>query len=272
MGHAEISEELIGPATRARTTCDELFLDSTVQSADLVLETLATKHITSVHSIDRCFDVDETIIRATVGASGDKRLIQAVMDVMPTATQHLEPSSSLQRLNGITTQPVFKYGSRALQGKLGSLQTAIGRIVDERVPDVNDLLVDTDMKGIMSRFQFWCRVEIQDGLETKTVHGAIAIRFIYDVLKAANDADPNSRKNLAKLKTFIHLVPDDLVGDAKKLINALDGPQSTKPIADIKKRKRTDGGQTGGAAASSSSSAADQTADSAVRMAYAIFD
>ena len=267
-GLANISEDMCMAAKTARTTCNEKFDTGDVQSSDQVTATLKT-HLPSLTSIDRTFDVEDSIMRAVTGTMAERRLIEAMRDCMPTMENGREPAAALQKIAELSTKPVFKYSTRSVQGKLITIQKALGRIVDGRAPDMTDICKDPDLRDVASLFQFFVRVHHAHPSGSgpgKTIAGRQALAHLYHSIKSKIDDPAVKRSTLGPLKIYGYLLPDDLIGGARALIAEVENQDSKKVGAPpIKSKKRK------AASSNAAGDGDDEAADNAVAKAMVLF-
>ena len=141
-GVAAVSVDLCLAAVSARIACNRSFHEADVQSSDQVNSTIQ-KNTTDWAGIDRTWDCEDSIMRSVTGKQSETRLLAALLQCMPSRDEAMEASDSMQHIGNLISSPVYKYAAIGVQGKLVSLQAALGRIVDGRAPDIGELLKDT---------------------------------------------------------------------------------------------------------------------------------
>ena len=88
VGKGSVHPELLKEAIVARALAETMVKDEGELSSDLVSEVLRNKENTLV-SLDRLFKIEISFMRQMVGAAGEKRLLDEVLALLPSAKQYI---------------------------------------------------------------------------------------------------------------------------------------------------------------------------------------
>jgi hypothetical protein len=181
-GPAKIDVNMMVASQVARDDCDRRMKNEASENAELVKE-IAEKSVPGLLAIDDTFDVEFAIIESLTGLASEKRLMDAILDAMPSKATEISPASALQRVTALAAHGVYKYSTRPFQGKHSVILRILGRIVDGRAPDLQDAAKDVHMSGFIGRLQYFIRYDADDGKGSAMKFGSEALTYKYKVVK-----------------------------------------------------------------------------------------
>eukprot|EP00928_Gymnodinium_smaydae_P089185 TRINITY_DN73185_c0_g1_i1.p1 TRINITY_DN73185_c0_g1~~TRINITY_DN73185_c0_g1_i1.p1 ORF type:complete len:639 (+),score=112.58 TRINITY_DN73185_c0_g1_i1:57-1973(+) len=250
-GTANVCKDLCAPAVRAREACNQIFAVANVSSSDQVVATM-NANIANLKIKDRSFDVEESIIKELSGERADARLLNEVQELMPSATKERDPLEVIQELNALMKGNVFKYATTGVQGKLESMRTAIGRLGEGRDPELVDLLSDATLKQFVASFVFFLRAKVKEGSKTKVLVGSSAALHLFRLLDEKFSSNTAKPEDLTAIKPWVHLLPEDVLGRCKLIIDRVEGTPVEFSGPKAKKRKVVASNTAGSSSAASS--------------------
>ena len=88
VGKGSVDPELLKEVTEARALAETMAKDEGELSSDMVSEVLRNKEGTLI-SLGRLFEIEIPFMRQMVGAAGEKRLLDEVLALLPSAKQYI---------------------------------------------------------------------------------------------------------------------------------------------------------------------------------------
>ena len=88
VGKGSVDIDLLKEVTVARALAEAMVKDEGELSSDMVSEVLRNKESTLI-SLDRLFKIEISFMRQMVGAAGEKRLLDEVLALLPSAKQYI---------------------------------------------------------------------------------------------------------------------------------------------------------------------------------------
>ena len=102
-------------------------------------------------SLERGFGVELAILAQVCGAGAEERLKRKILSVMSSVETPRPASETLQLLQTATTSDEYLMAGSAAHGKFNTWQKVMGRIVDMRALELEDVQQDDMLKEAVAR-------------------------------------------------------------------------------------------------------------------------
>ena len=192
------------------------------------------------------------------GDAGKQRLKAKMLECMqPPET----PSQTLTEFQLLLKTDEYKFSDRATQAKFDTMRKIIGRIVDQRPPEAQDASEDDMLKDLVALIPSYLAVDMGQGDNKKTVHGAAALAYIYSQVKKKADDGTASFNDVAPFAVYLYLASK---GEQAKYRAMVDSVVAKCADFDTKRPSKK-------AKSASSSGLVASERDAAVKSAMAMF-
>ena len=142
----------------------------------------------------------------------------------------------MQSITSLSHGSLFKLASKSAQAKVTLTLKWLGKILESRPPLVEEAAKEESMQSISDRMQFFCYFEVAAGSGAATrLVGAAALRKMYEHAKARHEDVGCSFADIAPLKVWCHLMPQDLAQPVANLVKLVEETMTTMQSAHGKK-------------------------------------
>ena len=262
-------EFLLGPTRIARTSVAKVAMESGAENDDQLNAVLAAK-ARSILALDPSCHVELALFAALCGENSEKRLLDAVLAMMPTATKRVGAQTFCQNVQQLMRTQMFTYGASSAKNKVAAVQKWIERIVADRPPEMKVADECPLLREIAFRFSFFLAKTITVKGKTTEHSGEAALEIIMDETQKLAEEGQATLLHTAPLVVWAHLFKPEAAKKALALVSSVEAAwtQSGKPSKMAKKSSSK-------ASASGSKKAEgeleDDNSENAVKRAMSIF-
>lgn len=160
-------------------------------------EAVLNKKEAVLTSTDRTFKLEMSFMNGMVGAGGQARLEQLLLDCMPDKSKSVTLQAMLQHCAQIQNSDLYKFCSRSAQGTTNACQEMLGSLLQGR-PPVLPAESTPFLQDFRVKLQFFCRVKGKGG---EQLVGQVAIQHFFDTA-SAKDPGIMTLEELEPLHTF----------------------------------------------------------------------
>ena len=234
-------------AQAGREQVDKIMKASGAKS-DTQLATVLRKKTKSILTLDPYIVAEIAEYEALCGSGSERRLMNTVLNMMPTELQAKSPEDVAQALAHLMKSQQFNYAAQSGQGKVTAVQKWVSRVVGDQPPGMALASDCEHLSEIASKFQFFLRHQAKTGKGVKALHGAEALEAKYDDLapkinKSVATVADNLLAELTPLVVFRYLGSKDLQLLIDTAVAAVD--------QELAKKLKAEGGTAGCGSASS---------------------
>ena len=246
----------------ARTEMAKMIRDSGADAADQLSAFISQKG-KNLLTIDPHFGVELALLSSLCGPGSEGRLQATMLDMMPDATREVEPSQVLTQLKQLTTKQTYRYAQRSAQAKVQAVTTWMGRIVDDRAPDLGLAHQDPMLLEVVAKFQFFVRLPNPEDARV-TLFGWQALQEMHRITKAKLDRGQATMADCTPFVVWGYLIPHESKGDIDAMLKGITEAVGGMAVATKRAKKA-------GSKASSSTDGGPSSDDTAVAKAMAMF-
>ena len=262
-------EFLLGPTRIARTSVAKVAMESGAENDDQLNAVLAAK-ARSILALDPSCHVELALFAALCGENSEKRLLDAVLAMMPTATKRVGAQTFCQNVQQLMRTQMFTYDASSAKNKVAAVQKWIERIVADRPPEMKVADECPLLREIAFRFSFFLAKTITVKGTTTEHSGEAALEIIMGETQKLAEEGQATLLHTAPLVVWAHLFKPEAAKKALALVSSVEAAwtQSGKPSKMAKKSSSK-------ASASGSKKAEgeleDDNSENAVKRAMSIF-
>ena len=266
---------MVQPCKVARNEFQKLVKASGAVGAEQLAE-VVKNNSADMLTFDPLFGVELALYAVLCGSGSEERLKRDIMAFMPTKDEAKTPPQVSNHLQQLVAKETFKFASKGAQGKVTTIQRYIGRLVDDRAPNM-EAGADCDVvKEIISTFQHFVRFD-RGKKEKGVVTGWEALEQI--ALNVKNKVDKGQAKtgDVQPLVVYSWLVPSahkERIDALVKTVKDASGAVFGKASASKKGAKAAGSAAHSSGAASSSGAGLDEgesAGDASVKVDWAMF-
>ena len=203
----------------ARELLNGYFSNPSSHSPEGLKEVLNTKTTTLI-GIDRDFKIELGLLEEMVGKKADKRLYDAVLATLPTATNYIAADQTLRDITEILAKELFKYASAGSQGQAQWAHRSVGHVVSGAQPHILDAKSTEFSHTFFSKLQFFVRHPA--GAEGQgCLVGADALTTLLNDGKDKHTRGEASFDDVAPFETFEWLVPKDIKATVDAIVKEI---------------------------------------------------
>jgi len=225
-GGQNVDVALCARPKAARAEWKRIFAEEAPTSGDMVVK-LARKHQAHLTVLDPSWSVEHDILENLAGDASEARMATQMLKHFPSATQERSEEQTLLLLNGMKSSDQYKFASRTSHVKHGFVIKAIAKLVDGEAPSLEQYSEDKTMQTIIPRLQYFCRHREPSGSggATPPIVGAKAlVRFLELAQAKLTNGEEVTNDDVAKLKAYSHLIPEDRRGEVANVTEAAHKP------------------------------------------------
>ena len=218
-----VAAELVANAKQAREDCKRRLEVQNVTAGDEIMQ-LVKKDALGWLNTDRDFGYEVALVEFLAGDTSELRLIEFVLTKFPTKDTDALIEDVFPAVNNMKDSNVYKLASRAAQGKLQVVLAMLGKILDERPPIFTEFYKDNALKKIPGHVKYFCRTPVAptSDHEARTLIGSDALAEDWKAIKTKYDKGEATSKDVAKLKTFGYLVPQEITVEVQQAIAKIE--------------------------------------------------
>lgn len=229
---AKLPASLFEAAAAARSRLETAVKDADVVTGDLVSHAM-TKAGPDLLVIDPTFRIEMAIVDELVSDATGTRVMNAILACLPEAGKHLEPETSAQKLHAFATSPGFALVDRQAQERVKVVQIVINSLVEQRPPDLSEVLKSTYMQPFVLRLQFF--VKDPSG---KVGNGIKALHELLAAGTAKSAAGTAVVGDIAPLRTYMWLLENDADRKEKAIALIKDVDDKCNDLGETMRKRR----------------------------------
>ena len=148
---------------------------------------------------------------------------ELVLDMLPTETVHVDPTTTIQRLTQLEKHTSFCYAPRSVQKKVRMIQVYVARLAENKATAVFDdgSMSDNLIGAAIRQFQYYVRdppAGETPAAEQEVKFGTSALCEMWHKLNTLNYPDSITLKHLQIFDTYAWLLPADTYKDIKDMV------------------------------------------------------
>jgi hypothetical protein len=232
-GKGIVDRDLAVPAKVARAACAKVIKDAGCETGDTVLATF--KHSTPQFFVmDPDFGVEVALVSYLCGPGSEQRLMSQLLLLMPSAASSQTVEAVLQAVNLMSTHDIFKMATRPAQAKHAFVVKVLGRILDNRAPDLSGINDDRFLQIFRTRLPFFIRFDFPGSsakAPPKSLFGKEAMSALIEGALKKHGEGGCTAKDIAFLTPWRFLIGDTDLDKADQLLKAVQGDHVLLDVA-----------------------------------------